>query len=501
MAEGLEQLKLMNEQLAKMAEGIQKMADNTKELNKETDEAEKKNKSLLKSFSELSNPGTWYGRAWVAVRRISSRVAPEFWAIQNATVGAMDTVKSYYQFMEGRGDKDNDRVKKSLALRIREAAANKEKVDALRDELKINDFQMRNNKMLVSLYKKQKEARDKLEEGSEERRNMDEKMAMTAFRLNKTIKGGTETGDTIGSQFRQGRKNLQNYREQFIKKLKVKEIKETFSALKKMAKGFLKFFVVFILVASAFYLFAKQANLKEVLFAIWDAVVSAFGYLREGFLVVWEGVSNLVGGFMTVVSAVNDILSGDFGAFKEKLLPAIGQMLLGVLQIIAGVIVGLLGAALALVFDFLGSYFERMKETGRGILGSILNLVVIIGTIATAIVFIASGAWLAVAATFLVGAIAAALTSAIPFANGGTVNRRGMQLVGERGPELVSLPVGSRVHNNRESRAMTGGNTINVTVQGRVGASDAELRDIAQKIGHMVNMEVNRTTASRTRGA
>ena len=268
-----------------------------------------------------------------------------------------------------------------------------------------------------------------------------------------------------------------------------------------MAKGFLKFFVVFILVASAFYLFAKQANLKEVLFAIWDAVVSAFGYLREGFLVVWEGVSNLVGGFMTVVSAVNDILSGDFGAFKEKLLPAIGQMLLGVLQIIAGVIVGLLGAALALVFDFLGSYFERMKETGRGILGSILNLVVIIGTIATAIVFIASGAWLAVAATFLVGAIAAALTSAIPFANGGTVNRRGMQLVGERGPELVSLPVGSRVHNNRESRAMTGGNTINVTVQGRVGASDAELRDIAQKIGHMVNMEVNRTTASRTRGA
>ena len=170
MAEGLEQLKLMNEQLAKMAEGIQKMADNTKELNKETDEAEKKSKSLLKSFSELSNPGTWYGRAWVAVRRISSRVAPEFWAIQNATVGAMDTVKSYYQFMEGRGDKDNDRVKKSIALRIREAAANKEKVDALRDELKINDFQMRNNKMLVSLYKKQKEARDKLEEGSEERR-------------------------------------------------------------------------------------------------------------------------------------------------------------------------------------------------------------------------------------------------------------------------------------------------------------------------------------------
>ena len=49
---------------------------------------------------------------------------------------------------------------------------------------------------------------------------------------------------------------------------------------------------------------------------------------------------------------------------------------------------------------------------------------------------------------------------------------------------------------------MSGGNTnITVNVQGRVGASDAELQEIAQKIGRMVNMEVNRTTASRTRGA
>jgi len=76
-----------------------------------------------------------------------------------------------------------------------------------------------------------------------------------------------------------------------------------------------------------------------------------------------------------------------------------------------------------------------------------------------------------------------------------------MQVVGERGPELVSLPAGSRVFSNRESRAMAGNTTINVTVQGRVGASDAELQEIAQKIGRMVNMEVNRTTASRTRGA
>jgi hypothetical protein len=78
----------------------------------------------------------------------------------------------------------------------------------------------------------------------------------------------------------------------------------------------------------------------------------------------------------------------------------------------------------------------------------------------------------------------------------------GLTLVGERGPELVSLPTGSRVYSNSDSKRMLAGNTNNITVnvQGRIGASDTELRDIAQKIGRMVNMEVNRTTASRTRG-
>ena len=82
-------------------------------------------------------------------------------------------------------------------------------------------------------------------------------------------------------------------------------------------------------------------------------------------------------------------------------------------------------------------------------------------------------------------------------ANGG-VSSGGLTVVGERGPELVNLPKGARVHSNAESRRMVGGNTINVNVSGRVGASDSELRDIAKKIGRMVNTEINRTTSSST---
>ena len=81
------------------------------------------------------------------------------------------------------------------------------------------------------------------------------------------------------------------------------------------------------------------------------------------------------------------------------------------------------------------------------------------------------------------------------FAMGG-VSSGGMALVGERGPELVNLPAGARVHGNQASRRMGGGNTINVHVNGRVGASDMEIRDIAQKVAREIGLQMNRTSSA-----
>jgi hypothetical protein len=69
-----------------------------------------------------------------------------------------------------------------------------------------------------------------------------------------------------------------------------------------------------------------------------------------------------------------------------------------------------------------------------------------------------------------------------------------MAIVGENGPELVSLPSGATVHSNSQSRNM--GNTIHVHVNGRVGASDAEIRDIAQKVAREIGLQMNRTTSA-----
>jgi len=86
----------------------------------------------------------------------------------------------------------------------------------------------------------------------------------------------------------------------------------------------------------------------------------------------------------------------------------------------------------------------------------------------------------------------------LPFFARGGISSGGMAVVGENGPELVTLPSGARVHSNQASRGM-GGNVINVHVNGRVGASDAEIKDIANKVAREINLRMNRTGASAGR--
>ena len=78
-----------------------------------------------------------------------------------------------------------------------------------------------------------------------------------------------------------------------------------------------------------------------------------------------------------------------------------------------------------------------------------------------------------------------------------------VNLVGEKGPELVKLPAGTRVYSNSQSKSMNaGGSTVinnHITINAR-DTSDGELRRIADKIGTMVNNKMNRTTSSRTMG-
>lgn len=100
--------------------------------------------------------------------------------------------------------------------------------------------------------------------------------------------------------------------------------------------------------------------------------------------------------------------------------------------------------------------------------------------------------------------VAKAINSVVPgkrwdlptLASGGKIKKSGLAIVGEKGAEVVSLPSGATVHSNSQSKQMMGGNTIHVHVNGRVGASDAEIRDIAKKVAREIGLQMNRTSSA-----
>ena len=88
-------------------------------------------------------------------------------------------------------------------------------------------------------------------------------------------------------------------------------------------------------------------------------------------------------------------------------------------------------------------------------------------------------------------------------AKGGLVTSN-LQLVGEEGPELVSIPQGSRVRTASQTRAALANNNqtvnnFNITINAK-DTSRAEMRRIADEIGKMVNSKINRSVSSRTLG-
>jgi hypothetical protein len=150
----------------------------------------------------------------------------------------------------------------------------------------------------------------------------------------------------------------------------------------------------------------------------------------------------------------------------------------GVMQVLTG------------LWDVFGGLFQgdfgRVWKGLRGILSGLWKI--LIASLVTMGKLILAG---------IVGvakAIGKAIKDKIPFlSTGGSISSGGMAVVGERGPELVNLPRGATVYSNAQSKTM-GGNNIHVHVNGRVGASDAEIRDIANKVAREINMRMNRTS-------
>ena len=232
----------------------------------------------------------------------------------------------------------------------------------------------------------------------------------------------------------------------------------------------------------------KSAGVRETLDKIWQETQAFFNfYVLPWLEVIGSGLSDIYQGFQ----------DGKFFLVIEGLLKILGGIIMASLAILSLALIVVLKLIWAGIMGLV-AWATKSSDNTRKTMSKIAY-------IASAILFLVAfftGGWVVALAGAIVLGIGAALEKISFFSSGG-VTTGGLSIVGEKGPELVKLPTGSRVYSNADSGKMvaanaasSGGNTINVHVNGRVGASDAEIRDIANKVAREINIRMNRTSSS-----
>ena len=262
----------------------------------------------------------------------------------------------------------------------------------------------------------------------------------------------------------------------------------------KLAAGFviksaIIFFRFTILASVALMgLFAAFMILKPAIMAAWDfmsSVIGPFlGFIAEGFMDIWDGIQEIYQGFV----------EGDLFA----VIGGVWTIAWGLLQVALGALVGLLAVAFAfiggLVWGAITGFIEYIFDFSGGIMNN-LDKIVVMAAVVLGLIF----GFPVVFALAVVTAIGVLLSKIGLFADGG-VTGGGVSIVGEKGPELVRLPAGSRVSSAQKTRTMlssnnSGGNTFNITINAK-DTSDGEMRRIADKIGKMINNKINRNVGA-----
>ena len=252
-----------------------------------------------------------------------------------------------------------------------------------------------------------------------------------------------------------------------------------------------------------------------------------FAWGKEKLIPFWEMFTENIGIFISeiidIVVAIKDIFVGLFSGDGEKIWDAIkeigeslweaakayGKIVLsgfiltigGLLLTLSTFIGGLIWGAASTIKDAFLNFIDNPIQTikkglGGAVSGAALGAVAggIIGSVVPGAGTIAGAA---IGAS--IGGTIGGYSGAAGMASGGTNLMGGNYLVGENGPEIVSIPGGSSVINNTNTRSAMG-NTIHVHVNGRVGASEQELNQLADKIGQKISMRMNRFSPTGMRG-
>ena len=310
------------------------------------------------------------------------------------------------------------------------------------------------------------------------------------------------------------------------------------SAAKKGLMVFTKFLLTATLIGVAVFLLKKLydgvkdtergmafiENIKMVLTGLWQTVV----YIAKGLyyfaalIVNWvqlivalfsgetekinsalDNVAKNIGNMITMLlsalgSLVFSVVGGLIGFFTSVLIPNFtNTMITGITRLVTE-----LPTAFGMVFEaIMENVFGGVQSTAGRVAQNVgtsaaLATGLSIAGAATGTSLIAGGAYLAYKER---DAIAGAVGGLFGAAKGANFITSGPT------PLMVGDNAGGREHvqvtplSSPNINGPKGGNVINVHVNGRVGASDSELNDIAKKVGKLISREISRSTSTNTR--
>ena len=241
---------------------------------------------------------------------------------------------------------------------------------------------------------------------------------------------------------------------------------------------------------------------------IFSGSVSGMGLSFESVTPVIVDAINGIGSVITAIAPVASAIIQGLGSYIAEIFPGIAS------------IISVVGEKIGAVFTMLGSHsqlFQGIIETMGPIVSGVLSTMgtviggafdLIIAAVDLclsafekafpAIEAVVKAAWSVIEPIINgigkgVSAVAGAVKNVAGFIGGGKNSvganatgtsywSGGYTTVGEHGPELVSLPAGSKVHSNSDTQKMLGGKSVNINIGSMVIREEADIDKVTTEL-------------------
>ena len=241
---------------------------------------------------------------------------------------------------------------------------------------------------------------------------------------------------------------------------------------------------------------------------IFSGSVSGMGLSFESVTPVIVNAINAIGSVITAIAPVASAIIQGLGSYIAEIFPGIAS------------IISVVGEKIGAVFTMLGSHsqlFQGIIETMGPIVSGVLSTMgtviggafdLIIAAVDLclsafekafpAIEAVVKAAWSVIEPIINgigkgVSAVAGAVKNVAGFIGGGKSSvganatgtsywSGGYTTVGEHGPELVSLPAGSKVHSNSDTQKMLGGKSVNINIGSMVIREEADIDKVTTEL-------------------